>query len=143
MILLLDHPWTLPVRECSFGILAGLQLFAGFHVTSYVEYLWIAAFRTNVFTNIEACSGKKGFLNFKKSKSLPNVESFDFSNQVSIKNLLITSFWILHHFRWSKWSGEYCLTFKSIFAFWDVLKHDLRKGWNFCLVWKLHQVIFF
>ena len=36
-------------------------------------------------------------------------------------------------------SGGYHISFKSIFVFWDILQNDLKNGWNFCLVWKLHQ----
>ena len=34
--------------------------------------------------------------------------------------------------------GSYII-FKSIFAFWDNVEHDVNKSWSFYLVWKLHQ----
>ena len=36
-------------------------------------------------------------------------------------------------------SRYYWWIFKSIFVFWNILEHDLKKCWNFCLVWKPHQ----
>ena len=36
-------------------------------------------------------------------------------------------------------STGYSLTFKPIFAFSQIVGHDLKKGWNFSFVWKLYQ----
>ena len=36
-------------------------------------------------------------------------------------------------------SGGYYVTFEYIFASWDILEHDLKKGWNFCLLSKTHH----
>ena len=36
-------------------------------------------------------------------------------------------------------SKKYYVTFKSFVPSWDTLEPDLKKGWNFCLVSKLHQ----
>ena len=36
-------------------------------------------------------------------------------------------------------SGGYYVTFKFIYDFWGILEHQLKKGRNISLVWKLHQ----
>ena len=36
-------------------------------------------------------------------------------------------------------NGGCYVTFKSVYDFWDIVEHDLKKGWTFCLAWELHQ----
>ena len=31
-------------------------------------------------------------------------------------------------------SGEYHVPLKSNFAFWDIVEHELKNGWNFCFM---------
>ena len=38
----------------------------------------------------------------------------------------------------TKSNGRYDVTFKSIFPIWDILEHELQKGWYLCFVWNLH-----
>ena len=42
----------------------------------------------------------------------------------------------------TKSNGRYDVTFKSIFPIWDILEHELQKGWYLCFVWNLDQAYY-